>query len=61
MSVYDATIPPNKASILEEADKKVAAIDEDYELKRCNDERHKQIVDIWNAANEEVGEAMANF
>ena len=26
------------------------------------DERHKQVVDIWNAANEEVGEAMAeNF
>ena len=63
VSVYDATIPPNKASILEEADKKVAAIDEDYELGlMSNDERHKQIVDIWNAANEEVGEAMAeNF
>ena len=26
------------------------------------EERHKQVVDIWNAANEEVGEAMAeNF
>ena len=27
-----------------------------------NEERHKQVVDIWNDANEEVGEAMAeNF
>ena len=24
------------------------------------DERHRQIVDIWNNANEEVGEAMAD-
>ncbi len=32
VSVYDATIPPNKADILAEADKKVAAIEEDYEM-----------------------------
>ena len=63
VSVYDATIPPNKPSILEEADKKVAAIDEDYEMGlMSNEERHKQIIDIWNAANDEVGDAMAaNF
>lgn len=58
---YDATIPPNKGEILARADEKVAAIDEDYEMGLMSDEeRHKQIVDIWNAANEEVGEAMAN-
>ena len=41
----------------------VAAIDEDYEMGlMSNEERHKQVVDIWNDANEEVGEAMAeNF
>ena len=46
-----------------EADEKVAAIDEDYEMGLMSDEeRHKQVVDIWNAANEEVGDAMAaNF
>ena len=63
VSVYDATVPPNKGEILAAADEKVAAIDEDYEMGLMSpDERHKQVVDIWNAANEEVGEAMAeNF
>ena len=63
VSVYDATIPPEKGEILAEADEKVAAIDEDYEMGLMSDEeRHKQVVDIWNAANEEVGDAMAaNF
>ena len=63
VSVYDATVPPNKGEILAAADEKVAAIDEDYEMGLMSqEERHKQVVDIWNAANEEVGEAMAeNF
>ena len=63
VSVYDATVPPNKGEILAAADEKVAAIDEDYEMGvMSQEERHKQVVDIWNAANEEVGEAMAeNF
>ncbi len=63
VSVYDATVPPNKAEILAAADEKVAAIDADYEIGlMSDDERHKQVVDIWNEANEEVGEAMAeNF
>ncbi len=61
VSVYDATVPPNKAEILAEADAKVSAIDEDYEMGlMSNEERHKQVVDIWNLANEEVGEAMAD-
>ncbi len=61
VSVYDATIPPNKAEILEEADLKVAAIDEDYEMGLMSpEERHRQVVDIWNEANEEVGDAMAD-
>ena len=63
VSVYDATEPPNKGEILSEADDKVAAIDEDYEMGLMSDEeRHRQVVDIWSEANEEVGEAMAaNF
>lgn len=61
VSVYDATIPPLKGQILAAADDKVAAIDEDYEMGLMSyDERHRQIVDIWNDANEEVGEAMAD-
>ncbi|MBQ9955436.1 MAG: DNA-directed RNA polymerase subunit beta', partial [Eggerthellaceae bacterium] len=63
VSVYDATVPPEKADILAKADEKVAAIDEDYEMGLMSqEERHKQVVDIWNEANEEVGDAMAaNF
>jgi DNA-directed RNA polymerase subunit beta' len=61
VSVYDATIPPEKDAILAAADMKVAAIEEDYEMGLMSaDERHKQIVDIWNNANEEVGNAMAD-
>jgi DNA-directed RNA polymerase subunit beta' len=61
VSVYDATVPPEKDAILAEADKKVSSIDADYELGlMSDDERHRQVVDIWNAANEEVGEAMAS-
>lgn len=63
VSVYDATIPPKKKEILASADEKVAFIDDNYEWGLLSyDERHGNIVDIWNEANEEVGEAMAeNF
>ena len=63
VSVFDATVPPTKGDILAAADEKVAAIDEDYEMGLMSpEERHKQVVDIWTDANEEVGEAMAaNF
>ena len=61
VSIFDATIPTEKEGILVEAEKRVSAIDADYELGlMSSDERHRQVVDIWNAANEEVGEAMAN-
>ncbi|MDR2672718.1 MAG: DNA-directed RNA polymerase subunit beta' [Coriobacteriales bacterium] len=63
VSVYDATVPPQKAEILATADKKVADIEDAYENGLMStEERHRQVVDVWNAANEEVGEAMAaNF
>ena len=63
VSVFDATMPPNKAELLAAADAKVDAIDEDYEIGLMSpEERHKQVVDIWNDTTEEIGEAMAaNF
>ena len=63
VSVYDATVPPNKKDILDDAEAKVDAIDEDYEMGLMSpEERHKQVVDIWTDANEKVGDAMsANF
>ena len=61
VSVYDATVPPAKTDILAAADEKVAAIDEDYEMGlMSDDERHRQVVEVWNEANEEVGQAMAD-
>ena len=61
--MYDATVPPNKKEILDDAEAKVDAIDEDYEMGLMSpEERHKQVVDIWTDANEKVGDAMAaNF
>ena len=63
VSVFDATMPPNKAELLAAADAKVDAIDEDYEMGLMSpEERHKQVVDIWNDTTEEIGEGMAaNF
>ena len=63
VSVFDATMPPNKAELLAAADARVDAIDEDYEMGLMSpEERHKQVVDIWNDTTEEIGEAMAaNF
>ena len=63
VSVFDATMPPNKAELLAAADAKVDAIDEDYEMGLMSpEERHKQVVDIWSDTTEEIGEAMAaNF
>ena len=61
VSVYDASIPPKKAEILADADKRVAEIEEEYEIGLLtNESRHQEVVDIWNEANEEVGEEMAN-
>ena len=63
VSVYDATIPPQKKEILEAADARVAEINENYELGLTSDEeRHRDIIEVWNEANDEVGDAMAeNF
>ena len=48
-------------ALMAQADEKVAAIDEDYEMGLMSpEERHRQVVDIWNEANDEVGDAMAD-
>ncbi|MCL2827013.1 MAG: DNA-directed RNA polymerase subunit beta', partial [Eggerthellaceae bacterium] len=61
VSVYDATVPPNKEEILAKYDAKVAEIDENYELGLTTvEERHRQVVEIWKEANEVVGAAMAD-
>ncbi|MBQ9067842.1 MAG: DNA-directed RNA polymerase subunit beta', partial [Eggerthellaceae bacterium] len=61
VSVYDATVPPQKKEILDEADKHVQAIEDDYELGlMSDDERHRQVIEVWTEANDAVGDAMAD-
>ncbi len=63
VSIWDATIPPEKEEILAAADEKVAEIEGAYENGFMSwDERHREIIDIWNEANDEIGIKMAeNF
>ena len=61
VSIFDATIPPEKPQLLEKADQEVAAVDEDYEMGLMSyGERHRQVVDIWTRTTDEVGDAMVN-
>ena len=61
VSVYDATVPPQKEALLAEADGKIAAINEDYEMGLMSvEERHRQVVNVWEKTTDQVGDAMAD-
>ncbi len=60
VSVYDAMIPESKGAILAEADTEVAKIEGQYERGLITrEERHRQIVEVWTRATDDVGDAMA--
>ncbi len=60
VSVYDAMIPESKGAILAAADDEVGKIEGQYERGLITrDERHRQIVEVWTRATDEVGDAMA--
>jgi DNA-directed RNA polymerase subunit beta' len=63
VSVYDAAIPENKGELLDAAQERVDKIEGQWERGLITrEERHRQIVEVWTRANDEVGEAMAaNF
>ena len=63
VSVYDVLVPKVKVELLTKGDAKVGDIEQQYDRGLITkDERHRQIVDVWTAINEEVGDAMAaNF
>jgi DNA-directed RNA polymerase subunit beta' len=63
VSVYDVLVPVEKEGLLAEGDAKVGDIENQYDRGLITkDERHRQIVDVWTAVNEQVGDAMAaNF
>ncbi len=60
VSVYDATVPESKGKILEAADGEVDKIEGQYDRGLITkEERHRQIVDVWTRATDDVGDAMA--
>ncbi|MCL2818695.1 MAG: helix-hairpin-helix domain-containing protein, partial [Actinomycetia bacterium] len=61
VSLYDATTPVDKEEILERYEKEARAIEDAYDMGTMDsDERHKLIIDVWNRATDEVGQAMVD-
>jgi len=60
VSVYDATVPESKGEILTAADAEVAKVEGQYDRGLITrEERHRQIVEVWTRATDDVGDAMA--
>ena len=59
VSKNDVVIPPNKEEILERIESEVAEILDQYDMGLISQEERKEaVVDKWNGATDEVGEAM---
>ena len=59
VAVTDATIPPQKKKVLEEADKQVEEINEYFDQGFIsNNERKEAILNIWNESTEKVSKAL---
>ncbi|HBQ87314.1 MAG TPA: DNA-directed RNA polymerase subunit beta' [Syntrophomonas sp.] len=59
VGVSDFEPPAAKKTILEAADKEVGAIQQDYQMGLITeDERHAQVVEIWNQATDDVTDAL---
>ncbi|MBN1192121.1 MAG: DNA-directed RNA polymerase subunit beta' [Coriobacteriia bacterium] len=63
VSVYDAAVPEQKGAIIEAAEGEVEKVEQQYDRGLITkDERHRQIVEVWTRATDDVGDAMAvNF
>jgi DNA-directed RNA polymerase subunit beta' len=60
VSKNDVVIPPRKEEILERYEGEVAEIRDQYDMGLISQEERKEaVIDKWNAATDEVGEAMA--
>jgi DNA-directed RNA polymerase subunit beta' len=58
-SKNDVVVPADKEQILERFEQQVAEISEQYDMGLITqEERHEAVVDRWNAATDEVAEAM---
>ncbi|MDD4171732.1 MAG: DNA-directed RNA polymerase subunit beta' [Syntrophomonas sp.] len=61
VGVTDFETPPEKTSILSEADDAVDYIEADFQVGLINeDERHNQVVEIWSQATDDVTDALKN-
>jgi len=59
VSKNDVVIPPKKAEILERIENEVSDIVDQYDTGLISqEERHEAVVEKWNSATDEVGEAM---
>jgi DNA-directed RNA polymerase subunit beta' len=59
ISKNDVVIPPSKAEILAKYEHQVAEISDQYDMGLITqEERHEAVVEKWNAATDEVAEAM---
>ncbi len=61
ISKNDVVIPPEKQSIIEKYEKLVAEISDQYDMGLITqEERHEAVVEKWNAATDEVADAMVD-
>ena len=61
VAVCDASIPPQKKQILEEADEQVVEINKEYSRGFIsNQERKNAVLEIWNRATNEVSDALTH-
>ena len=60
ISVYDMTIPPEKAPILRAAEESVLEVNRLYQEEGLlsDEERYKQVISIWEKATEDVTEKL---
>ncbi len=59
ISKNDVVVPPSKGEILGRYDKQVSEISDQYDMGLITqEERHEAVVEKWNAATDEVAEAM---
>ena len=60
VGVYDAVVPESKDEIIGAAEADIEKIEQQFDRGLITrDERHRQIVEVWTRATDEVGDAMA--
>ncbi|QRN81548.1 MAG: DNA-directed RNA polymerase subunit beta' [Nocardiopsis sp. BM-2018] len=61
VAMVDMVIPPEKATLLDEAQHQAKVVDDQYQNGLISEgERYNKIIDIWTATSEQVATAMLN-